>query len=770
VVRQTVRVQVGSWTPWSLVAAAALLAAAAAQAEFTPTQKSHWAWKKPARPPVPKVKKLSWVRSPVDAFILVKLEQRGLQPAPAATREELIRRLAFDLTGLPPTPEEIDSFLADASPNAYEKIVDHYLASPAYGERWARHWLDLARYADTNGYEHDEVRPDAWRYRDYVVRSLNADKPYNRFIEEQLAGDEIAPGDADARIATGFNLLGPDMTDAANQAVRRQITLSDMTDTAGLVFLGLTLGCARCHDHKYEPITQKDYYRVQAFFSPAKFRKDIPVGTPEVLAQHGRVVAVYEKEVRTLRDQIDAIAGSARAELREQRIAALPEDVQTAFRTSEKQRTPAQQTLVDRHSPAVEPPVREVAGKVPGSLRERYEALAKDLRALELKKPSPPTCLGLQEDGPESPKTFLLERGELHARGAEIIPGVPTILGSGPAVLPAPPGATSTGRRTLLAKWIASRDNPLTARVMVNRVWQHHFGRGIVPTPSDFGVRGESATHPELLDWLASYFVAGAGGQRSGVGEKAVSSPSPRGAWSLKSLHRLILTSSAYRQSTRAPAATRAADPENELFSRMNRRRLEAEAVRDAALAVAGRLNRMMGGPGVFPPIPEEARPGKNVWPVSANPEDHTRRSLYIFVRRNLNYPALEVLDSPDSNQSCPRREVTTTAPQALALLNSPEMLENARHFARRLLKEAREEEARIIYAYRLALGRKPSPSELQIAIEFLEKQTGQLRGRPAGQLVLPKELPEGTDPYASAALTDYCLALMNLNEFVYID
>jgi hypothetical protein len=721
--------------PAGLAASLALAAGAALARDamvFTPTQQAHWAWKRPRMPAVPAVRNRAWVRNPIDAFVLAKLEAHHLQPAATASREELVRRVAYDLTGLPPTPAELDAFLTDRAPDAYARMVDRYLASPAYGERWATHWLDLARYADSNGYEHDEARPDAWRYRDYVVRAFNADKPYDRFIAEQIAGDEIAPDDPDARVATGMNLLGPDMTDAADQAARRQNTLNDITDTTGLVFLGMTIGCARCHNHKYEPIPQADYYRLQAFFTPAKFRKDLPVGTPIEIARQEAARQARESRLRSLHDRMNALAGDARLALRDVKIAKLPEEVAAAFRVPEAERTVDQQAFVEKNTPLVEPAPAEVAPRLAPSARPAYEKLAEELKAAEAEPvPSLPTALGLDEEGPVAPPTYLLERGEPSNRAEEVAPGFPTILASaGPG--PAPVPARTTGRRTALARWIASPQNPLTARVLVNRVWQHHFGRGIVPTPSDFGVRGDEPTHPELLDWLASDFAA---------------------PWSLKRLHRLILNSNAYKQSTRASAATCAADPDNAWFSRMNRVRLEAEAVRDGALAVSGRLNAKMGGPGVFPPLPDGLATA--AWPVTADPAEQARRSLYIFVRRNLRYPALESLDAPDTNLSCPRRETSTTATQALTLMNSTEMAADARAFAARVLKGAATEPERVALAYRLAFSRAPTAPELRLAHEFLARQSRLLAAKPDAE---------------TSAYADFCLALLNLNEFVYLD
>lgn len=731
---------------------------------FTPSQQGHWAWKRPIRPRLPAVHNRPWIRNPIDAFVLARQESAGLKPSPTASREQLLRRLAFDLTGLPPTPAELDAFLADRSPAAWEKVVDHYLASPAFGERWGRHWLDLARYADSNGYEFDEVRPDAWRYRDYVVRSLNSDKPYNRFIMEQLAGDELAPNDPDALVATGFNLLGPDMTDAADQAARRQNTLNDMTDTAGLVFLGLTLGCARCHDHKYEPLPQKDYYRFQAFFAASRFRTDLPASTPEQQEQFRREQSAYEEAMRVARKRLDEVAGPARERLMQKKIAALSEDLQTAFNTPEDKRTIEQAILVERNAKAVEPAVAQVRELLRPELRPRYDDLLRELGGVEARKPTPlPRAIGLREDGPSAPKTFLLERGELANRGDEVAPGFPIILSSSGAATSLPPAIASTGRRTALAKWIASPQNPLTARVMVNRVWQHLLGRGIVPSPSDFGVRGESPTHRELLDWLTTSFTAGASKAETSSPDSRLPAPSPYACgWSIKSLIRLIVTSNTYKQSSVASTESLRKDPDNELFSRMNRKRLEGEAIRDTVLAISGKLNARMGGPGVFPPIPTEALPPKaNVWPVSKDPADHTRRSLYTFVRRNLQYPALEVFDAPDSNASCARREVTTAAPQALSLLNAPEMSDHSRAMAARIVRDAASDGEQITLAYRLALSRRPTVPELKLGQEFLRKQRA---------LLMASAPQRQAEPAAVAALADYCLALMNLNEFVYVD
>jgi hypothetical protein len=706
-------------------AALALLAAAlttptasADEAALPPAQREHWAWKRPDRPAVPAVQDRAWVRNPVDAFVLARLEAAGLRPAEPAPREQLLRRVALDLTGLPPTPAEVDAFLNDPSTDAWEKVVDRLLASPRYGERWGRHWLDLARFAESNGYEFDEVRPDAWRYRDYVIAAFNADRPYDRFVKEQLAGDELYPDDPAALTATGFNVLGPDMTDSSDQPQRRQNTLNDMTDTAGLVFLGMTVACARCHDHKFEPIPQTDYYRLQAFFTPAVFRRDLPIATAAQRAAHDAALRDYTALVKPTQDEIAGLEEPYRKRLLEEKLAKLSDEAQAAHRTPESQRTAAQKELVEKTNRLLGVTPQSIVQAMTAADRARHAELLEKLKRFDGKKPAPlPTAMGLA-DGPAA-RTFLLERGELSNPGEEVRPGFPVILAPGDlADAPAPGG----GRRAALAEWVASRDNPLTARVLVNRVWQHHFGRGLVPTPSDFGVRGQPPTHPELLDWLAAEFVDG--------------------GWSVKRLHRLLLTSAAYRQSSKASAEALAKDPDNRLFSRMNRVRLEGEAVRDSLLAVSGRLNGGMGGPGVFPPVTGDALRDAKVWPVSPDPRDHVRRSVYVFARRNLRFPFLEAFDLPDSNLSCPKRERSTTAPQALALLNDADVLTAARALAARVSAEAPAEEERVALAYRLALGRRPSEAEMRLARDFLRE----------------------------APLSELCRALFNLNEFVYLD
>ena len=725
-----------------LLAGAGAVGAAPREFGITDADRAHWAFQPVKRPTIPEVRPSPFViRNSIDAFLLAKLHAAGLTFSPRASRETLLRRVSLDLTGLPPTLAELDAFLADTSADAWERVVDRLLASPHHGERWARHWLDLARYADTEGFEHDVTRPNAWRYRDYVVRSLNADKPYDRFVREQIAGDELWPDDADARIATGFNLIGPDMTDSSDQIQRRFNTLNDMTDATASVFLGQTFGCARCHDHKFEPIAQRDYFALQAFFMPAAFRRETPVPTAAERAAHER--ALKEFQDRPAVRELAALEAPQRERLRAAKLAKQPAEIREAHHTPPEQRTAAQANLAFETAAAVMVTEKELAAAFTGPDRERRREL------LEAGKTSSapaalPVAMTLASSNAVPAVARVLNRGDYNQPRDVVPAGFPQVL----AKFSAKENSAMTPRARL-AEWIASPANPLTARVIVNRVWQHHFGRGLVATPSEFGTHGAAPSHPELLDWLTSEFVAG--------------------GWSLKKLHRLIVTSEAFRQGTgesnkylvisdQSPQAARVAplitnhsitnyfsqalatDPENRLLWRMNRLRLEGEVIRDSLLAVSGRLNPKLGGPGVFPPIPAAAIKGARGWNVSADSREHERRSLYIFSKRNLRFPFLEVFDAPDSNLTCPERGRSTTAPQSLTLLNADEVLAASRALTARIERDARVPRERVALAYRLILSRPPTEREQTVAAQFL----------------------------AHSPLTEFCRALFNVNEFVY--
>ncbi|HEY2157392.1 MAG TPA: DUF1549 and DUF1553 domain-containing protein [Isosphaeraceae bacterium] len=697
---------------------------------ITPAEREHWAFHPPRRPAVPAPKRAGWVRNPIDAFILRGIEEAGLEPTRETSRTSLLRRVTFDLTGLPPTPEEVDSFLRDERPGAYERVVDRVLASPRYGERWAQHWLDLARYADTDGFEFDQVRPNAWRYRDWVVDALNRDIPYDRFVRLQIAGDELEPDDPSAFVATGFNRCYPDMVDLNDQGLRRQNALNEITETTGLVLLGLTVGCARCHDHKFDPIRQADFYRLQAFFTPARFRDDYPIGRPEQRRAFESQMLTWESELDELQSAVIALETPLRS-----RLAPIPQgandEVIVALQRPSAERGPRENTLIFE-AQARDRRIRETAFRV--SLGPALSGLRLWLKAhVETVRKAAPKAsdqaMGLDESGSPIAPTYILRRGDYTSRGAVVGPAVPAVLvATNSSSVPIAPRGRSSGRRTALAEWLVDPANPLTTRVMVNRLWQGHLGRGIVATPSDFGTQGAPPSQPELLDWLATEL--------------------PRRGWSLKAMHRLIVTSATYRQDSRASRETIAADPDNELVSHQNRKRLDGEAIRDAMLAASGKLDLASGGPCIFPELPAELTKlsGKGaMWPVSTREADRNRRSLYVFTRRNLRYPFFEVFDRPDTNASCPRRPVSTTAPQALSLLNGKLARDSSTALAARVGGEAREPSARVDRAYQLTLGRHPDPTERRLAEEFLSSG-------------------------GASAFEDFCLALLNLNEFVYVD
>ena len=684
----------------------------------TEQDRQFWSFQPVRRPELPQVSRTERVANPIDNFIVAKLEAKGLEPNPPAGRRELIRRATFDLTGLPPMPEEVEAFEKDESPDAYERLLDRLLASPHYGERWGRHWLDLVRFAQTNGYEFDGEKPLAWRYRDYVIRALNEDKPYDRFVKEQLAGDELDDVTRDSVTATGFYRLGVWDIEPDDKAAAICEEMDDILRTTTDTFLGLTVGCARCHDHKFDPVPQEDYYRLMAFFAGVA-----PYGTGEGTHFQPNDDAIFTP-----------LTDPARvAAWREQAAAARGPIKTTQGKISD---------LIDQIKDGQ--PVEKV---------QEVERLKADLRRLEdaVERPAGfDVALSVRETAGPPPATHVLIRGDPRNKAREVQPGVLSVL-DGVAPMPTPSqgvpsaGAATSGRRRQLAEWVASPANPLTARVMVNRLWHYHFGRGIVASPSDFGHTGVPPSHPELLDWLASELTDG--------------------GWRLKRLHKLIMLSATYRQSSRATGEpARAADPDNVLLWRQNLRRLEAEAIRDAILAVSGQLNPATGGRGVFPTLSPEvlstqSRPGLG-WDTST-PEEQNRRSVYIFVKRTLGVPMMEAFDLPTPDKPGPARSVTTIAPQALILLNSEFIDRQADALAERVAREAGEDQgAQIERLFRLALCRAPSDGESRIAAEFLGRRVGE--PNPAAT----------TNETANRrqAMAALCRLVLNLNEFVYVD
>ncbi len=694
---------------------------------------SWWAFRPPAaqEPDIDKP-------NPIDGFIASKLRAHNLETAPQADPRTLVRRAYFDLHGLPPSPEAVDAFTADPSPQAYEELVDELLASPRYGERWGRYWLDVVRYADTGGFETDIYFPNAWRYRDYVIRSFNDDKPYARFVKEQIAGDEIWPDDIElrggyripeeklehleARIGTGMYTIGPVYHEAALDGRQlRYEWLTDAVDTTGEAFLGLTLGCARCHDHKFDPLSQRDYHRMMAVFAGSE-PKEIPV--VHKMSQFG-FYSGYPRllQVEEYKAAVKRIDAAARKRLTKRIEAGFSAGVLAAYRTPRDERTPEQREQAARVEAALtEAGLKENASgraaKIEYTPQERddrerllYElgkaALAANYRIASA------TVLGHAE---VRYPVRMTARGDYRAAGERVAAGFPAVFTGGreQAATPEPAGGRlAPQRRKALAEWLASADHPLTARVMVNRIWQGHFGRGLVATANDFGRQADPPTHPALLDWLAVRFM--------------------EDGWSVKKLHRRIMLSEAYRRSSLPVAANAAVDPQNRLLWRMNRRRLDAETLRDSVLAAAGSLNLKMGGRAVVPPLSADEMQGiwsPAQWPVSLDPAEHDRRSVYLYVKRSFPYPMFTTFDAPDTSVSCARRNVTTVAPQALTLLNGDFMRAQAGALA------GRAEDPRRLW--KLTLGRDPTPRESE---------------RTAG--LAPEHL---------------ALLLFNLNEFLYID
>jgi hypothetical protein len=735
---------------------------------FTEAQKTFWSLQPVSKPSTPVVTAKQWVKNPIDAFVLAKLEEKQLQPNKPADKVTLLRRVTIDLTGLVPTPEEIQAFVNDNSANAYEKVVDRLLASPGYGERWGRHWLDIARYADSNGYKADETRPNIWRYRDYVIKAFNDDKPYDRFVREQIAGDELFPGDPDALVAMGFNRNWIDETNAAGLVIRRQETLDDITNVTGSAFLGMTVACARCHDHKYDPILQKDYYRLQAFFANTSFGDGpLPLKDPIARQKYDEQKKLWEEKTRGIRAEMNAIVEPLRKSKVEGGIKTFEDDVQEAILLDPAKRDPYQKMMYHTAEPRIafsdEPDARTLR-TLKGDSAARYAELKKQLAEFDSIKPAAlPDGQYMIDIGTVAPPTYVHTRGDPYAKGEEVHPGFLSILDSSDAKITPLAALNSTGRRSALAAWLTDPKNPLPARVMVNQMWQYHFGTGIVATPGDFGRMGSRPTHPELLDFLASYFV--------------------ENSWSMKKLNRLIVLSNTYQQSSENQEKAATADPDNKLLWRYARRRMEAEAIRDSMLEVSGLLNPKMGGPGVFPPLPPgvvselSATAAAGGWRSEKDPAETNRRSVYIFVRRNLRYPMLQEFDNANTFESLHTRKNTVTPSQSLDILNNDLMLEWSRAFAGRILSEvgqSAEPWEQVDRAFKDAYGRAVTAEELKTAEAFLVKQTPIMSARIAegGKFKppMPAVIPAGTDPARAAALVDLCQMLLASNEFMYIN
>ncbi|MEP6537028.1 MAG: DUF1553 domain-containing protein [Bryobacteraceae bacterium] len=722
--------------------------------KLPPEARQYWAFQKPVRRTPP-----TSTGNPIDAFLKDAMQKAGVTAAPRADKATLVRRAYLDLVGLPPTPAQSAEFVADNSADAWPKLIDRLLASPQYGERWGRHWMDVARYADSNGYEHDFTRPNAWRFRDYVIDAFNKDTPYDVFLKQQLAGDELDHVTNETLIATGF------LRQHAKVGYRekdnpenRYEYLDDMIATVGRGILGLTVQCARCHNHKFDPIAQKDYYRLQASLWTA-VEVDHPLASPAEAAAYNKKLAEVNARLAELRDKLKAIDQPYKERLLPEKYKKYPENIQQAIATPEAQRTAGQVLLANQVIRTVTVSQEEIERIASPEDIAKKKALTAEMKDTEKQKPAPiPMAMGITDgdyrftpDGPgdepapgkgkqraaiegsylpvgryQPPPSYFLFRGDPENRGSLMKPGFVAVAtyGNPPTELPPANGHTS-GRRLALAEWLTSPDNPLTARVMVNRIWQHHFGRGIVTTLDNFGKMGTKPSNPELLDWLATEFVAQ--------------------GWSFKKMHRLMMTSDAYQQSSQFhDAANVAKDPENRLLWRFQIQRLDAEIVRDSILAVSGALNPAMGGPPVFPKLSQDVLEtmSRGIWEREEEGPKVWRRSVYVYRKRGLPLPFFEVFDLPDQNLTCGARNVSTVPTQALTLMNDEFVLLQAKLFAGRVSEAAPGDAAKQInLAYRLALGREPSAEELQIGRDFMAKQK----------------------------LVDLTHVLLNLNEFLYM-
>jgi len=800
---------------------------------ITEQDRQWWAFRKPVRNPAPKVSDARWAKNPIDAFVKTALDTKGLVPAPQADRATLIRRAYLDLIGLLPTPAESDAFVNDPSPKAYEKVIDKLLASPHYGERWGRSWLDVVRYADSSGFEHDRDLATAWRYRDYVIQSFNEDKPYDRFLIEQIAGDELDEPTNDSLTATAFYRVGPRVRfREKDNPFYRYDYLEDIVRTTFQGFVGLSVHCARCHDHKFDPITRMDYYRTLAmFFGFVNY--DHPLLPKEQVREWERKTREVVSSLEPLKKEVSRIEAPYRRAQFEANLKRLPEEVQAAIKTPMDQRTPGQKLLAaqfergggsgdgDPNYMGEDPALALIttAGQRAPNLIEsaRYGGAARRrggednllkvseadhqrraellTKIAEVEKQMPPTPFAVEgirdgdyrlaPDGPgdePSPgKTYRPEYADLGTsflpepggkyevpwvrfganglvveednKAPVVKPGFLTVLAKGAPPVAKPPKRndfTTSGRRRALAEWIASPENPLTARVIVNRLWYWHLGRGIVATPGNFGKMGVPPTHPELLDWLATEFL--------------------RQGWSIKQMHRLIMNSETYKMgSTFYHAQNAEKDPDNIFFWRYPVRRLEGETIRDIILSASGKINLEAGGPPFFPSLPQRVRDGyrQGKWILTKEEPATWRRSIYSYWKRGMKYPMFEVHDQPDQNVTTEKRNITTVPTQALTLLHNEFVLLQARHLAERVMGEAGSDPAaQIKMLYRITLSREPSTTEIAGQLEFMRKQrefrTAKTSANGAGA--------NGEHSVDLAALTDVSHVMLNANEFVYIN
>ena len=727
-------------SPTATRSAAAL--AALENRVITPEERNYWAFKLPVQSALPDVG--GGFANPIDRFLEAARRTHAVKAAPRADRQTLVRRAYLDLLGLPPTPAQVDAFVADRSPDAWERLVDSLLASPHYGERYGRFWLDIARYADSAGFEYDTHRPNAWRYRDYVIKSFNDDKPYDRFLIEQIAGDEMDGKTDDSLIATGFLRMGPRVLfREKDNPERRYDYLDEIIGTIGKGTLGLTVNCARCHNHKFDPIAQKDYYRIEASLF-GYVETEVPLAPKAEADAYLAKNQDIDAKIAAIKVDIERVEHSYRERLQAEQIKAkFPDNVVRVLAKPEKDRTPGETLLATQVLKAVNVSSAQVDRVLTAEDSARKKALTAQVAALTAERPKPLPMAEIATDGDyrssplgegddtvscpkcripvpgagpylhtgpgryQVPPSYFLIRGDVENHGSQMTPGFIDVItyGNPPTEIPRPDGRTS-GRRLALAQWIASPQNPMTARVIVNRVWKKHFGRGIVATLENFGKMGDPPTHPELLDWIAVDF------------EKD---------WSLKRLSKLMMMSEAYQMASAFDdAGNTSTDPENRYLWRFRPQRLEAEIVRDSMLAVGGNINLQVGGEPIFPFIPKDILVSqyRGKWVNTPEGPSAWRRGVYVYQRRSLPYPMFDTFDHPDMNVTAGARHVSTVPTQALTLLNNPFVLSEAALFAARVEREAREPAAQVNAAYRIALARTATPAEIAIGAGLIQNQS----------------------------------------------
>ena len=673
---------------------------------------SHWWAIQPVeRPEVPSDQNDSWSLNPIDKFIHRKLQSETLEPSPQADRRELIRRVYFDLTGLLPSPKAVQGFVADQNPKAWQNLIEELLNSPQYGERWGQHWLDVTRWAESDGYRQDAFRPHAWPYRDYVIHSINQDKPYTTFVKEQLAGDEIAPHDPDVFIGTAYLRNGIYEYNQRNVEMHWELIVDELTSLTGETFMGVGIGCAQCHDHKFDPIPQEDYFKLKAMLAPVSWKFDLPLATPAQQKSYAQQLALWKEATKGLREQVDAIVEPKIQAIQHDALIKFPEEIQAIFAKDATDRTPYEQQLMDLANIQLEyerERFNETAS-IKGEDAEKLKALRKELKAYDHLKPEKPIPAFVASDvGKKAPKVLLKNRSGERA----IPPGFLSVLESDPLDITPPENRSTTGRRSKLAEWLTDETHPLTPRVMVNRIWQKHFKDGLVSSPNDFGHLGQAPSHPELLDWLAAEFIDS--------------------GWSIKHMHRIILQSASYQQTARREPGTAESnlDPLNRLLWRYPPKRLDAAQIRDAMLQVSGELDLTTGGKSVK--------------------GDQPRRSVYVRKVRNSPDEVLKGFDSPTGFNSTPVRDATTTPGQALLMVNGDWTLKRSKAFAKQLQQShGQNKEAWIKHAYEKCYGREPNLIEIKSATAFLENA------------------PEGMKQ--AELLPDLCQILLNSNEFLYL-